>query len=219
MIDSSPGPGRFKPQGHTPSAGERWSRGPGSDRENPTHCWQDSRGRSSGNGYPLLVSLADEVDAAPLRGRDGELDQQAVEEGWEETVRQHRRIGKRRRRCWRPIGWRADTAAPVNIDTLRPDFLLGAAGKARSLRFSRPEITRKLFAIQARMERQFTGTAAPSVRPPAKGRNLVGTRIFCGSGSRNISPPHDCAWGGAVAPTSHFPKPVKTTRGEVVLSA
>jgi hypothetical protein len=101
----------------------------------------------------------------------------------------------------------------------RPDFLLGAAGKARSLRFFRPEITRKLFAIQARMERQLQALRHRPCDPHRERTELVGTRISAAPALEAEAPPHVCAWGGAVAPTSHSRTPVMTTRGEVVLSA
>jgi hypothetical protein len=106
------------------------------------------------------------------------------------------------------------------ISTSRADFLLGAAGEARSLRFFRPEITRKLFAIQARMERQFTGTAAPS-RPtlpgPAKGRNLATKLDFCGS--RGKSPTPRSRVGRGCYTDLEFPEARQDNEREVVLNA
>src|SRR5206468_2914822 len=47
-------------------------------------------------------------------------------------------------------------------------------------------------------------------------RDLTGRPIFCGS---KEAPSHVATRDGAVTPTSHSPTPLKTTRGEVVLSA
>src|ERR1044071_1585259 len=49
--------------------------------------------------------------------------------------------------------------------------------------------------------------------PLAGGRTWQRSSIFAAPEAK--APPHDRAWGGAVAPTSHFPKPVKTTKGVV----
>src|SRR5919201_4289945 len=96
---------------------------------------------------------------------------------------------------------------------LLADLLRRATRKCRSLRSFWLGFASKLFANRAHMEKESTRTAAPSSATPGGRTDLTK------STSRLREKPHPtvCAWSGAVAPTSHFPTPCKTTRGEVVL--
>lgn len=137
---------------------------------------------------------------------------------WEETGTSFRRRVRGGGR-WRPYRLASGPPPLANIDALAGDFLLSIVRKERSLRAFRHFFALVAFAIRARLGRKFTGTAARPCDPHSKGRNLVGTRFVAGSTLEAKAPPHDCAWGGAVAPTSHSRTPAKTTRGEVVPNA
>jgi hypothetical protein len=124
---------------------------------------------------------------------------------------------KRRRDAKRPYRLASGPPPLTNIDSLAGDFLLSIVRKERSLRSFWLFFAEALFALRAHMGRQSTSTAAPSVRPPSKGRNLVGIRI-CGSGSRDKSPTPRLRVGRGGSTTSHSRSPSKTTRGRWCLA-
>jgi len=97
MIDTSRGPGALSLTGrHTPSAGERWSRGPGSDREVRLIVGRTAAEDQAATDLPALSRT--KVDTAPLRSRARSESKAATSVVREEHTHPHRLDKSRRGR-------------------------------------------------------------------------------------------------------------------------
>jgi hypothetical protein len=133
----------------------------------------------------------------------------------EESRRMHR-LEKSRQERLAAIRLASHPRRLFNIDARPAEFLRRSSGKARYLRSFCPEFEGILFAIRAPWETIPRTAACRPRKPHGGGTDLEGVRLDSGAVEVE-APPHDCAWGGAVAPTSDSPTTYQDDRrGEVV---
>jgi hypothetical protein len=168
MLDSSRGPGALSLRGRIrPRLGRGRAEAPARIAKSDSLLAGQPR-KIKRQGVPTLPLSPGRNQRCSSPGPRRRLDQKAVKEGWEEIVRQHRRIGKRRRRCWRPIGWRADTAAPVNID---PISCLEQPAKPALCGFSGRKLLENCLQSRRGWRDNYRHCGTVRATPTAKGRN------------------------------------------------
>ena len=179
--------------------------------------WSRTSG-SAGGVVVLVLALAAEGGRGFPVARRATADANLAGGLLEEDART-RRLDKSRRGRLAAFWLASGPADSATIDSSPAGFLLDAPGQSTLFaKFLAGFCSHPVCNPDADGETIHAYCGVPSAQLPGGRTDLAGRLYFCGS--RSKAPPHDCAWGGAVAPTSYSPTPaIDDGRGEVAPSA